>query len=194
MSDKTETNGKLFKCVNCGFECTIIDSQNLDVGIAECQNCNTKGLREVKMGFADVFRRVIAIIDPYPNSKITQENKGIKVLADWGRKACDEFDQRHGDKELLEASVMELAKRMQYKLEKNKHKECPVMNPNGLGRGWNHCKIEWLLGRLREETIELEDAIDNNEGHEAIMMECADVANFAMMIHDNTLAKYKEKT
>ncbi len=50
MAKETEINSKLFKCLNCGFECTIVDSQNLEVGIAECQNCNTKGLREVKQG------------------------------------------------------------------------------------------------------------------------------------------------
>lgn len=41
--------------------------------------------------FADSFARVIEIIDPVPNSQITEENKNIKVLADWGRNAVEKI-------------------------------------------------------------------------------------------------------
>ena len=41
----------------------------------------------------DAFRRVIAKIDPIANSPMTDENMEIKMLADWGRKACDKIDE-----------------------------------------------------------------------------------------------------
>ena len=86
-------------------------------------------------------------------------------------------------------AVRKFASTMQHKLDKNKHKPCEQMNPNETERTWEECDPHWLLMRLREETIELEQAIwksygasDNNT--EAVMCECADVGNFAMMIHD----------
>jgi NTP pyrophosphatase (non-canonical NTP hydrolase) len=85
----------------------------------------------------------------------------------------------------IDPAVIAITKTMQFKLDKNQHKECDIMNPDGKGRHWRHCNTKWLLGRIREETIELEDAVDLNEGIEAIKKECADIANFAMMIHDN---------
>lgn len=96
----------------------------------------------------------------------------------------------------LDDCILEFAKRMQYKLDKNKHKECNTMNPDGKGRGWSHCKIEWLIKRARQEMCELEDAfydVTNTERKEEIMNECADVANFAMMIFDNLTPTGKEE-
>ena len=83
----------------------------------------------------------------------------------------------------VEAAVSHFANTMQHKLDKNKCKPCPQMNPNKMGRTWKDCDLHWLLLRLREETIELEEALwaGNREG---IIMEAADVGNFAMMIHD----------
>lgn len=83
----------------------------------------------------------------------------------------------------IDSCVMALARSMQFKLEKNKDKECNVMNPDGKGRGWEHCDPAWLLMRLRKEAGEVEDAL-SHRSWENIMLECADVANFAMMIHD----------
>lgn len=45
MSEK----GKTFRCCNCGFQCEIIGSENLDMGIAECQECGMKGLRVISL-------------------------------------------------------------------------------------------------------------------------------------------------
>ena len=36
-----------FKCANCGHEVEIIDSENLKLGIAECEQCGIKGLRKM---------------------------------------------------------------------------------------------------------------------------------------------------
>lgn len=94
--------------------------------------------------------------------------------------------------------VMEFAKRMQMKLDKNKNKECSTMNPDGKGRHWSKASFEWLLERCYEELEELEYAIKIKRAHEAMstpvdvanmaseaMDEAADVGNFVMMIHDN---------
>ena len=50
--------------------------------------------------------------------------------------------------------------------------------------GWKHESIAYLLNRLGEEISELCDAIESNQPREIIIKECADVANFPMMIAD----------
>ena len=85
--------------------------------------------------------------------------------------------------------VMEFAKRMQYKLNKNKHKT-----------GWEHLSIDWLRERMLFEADELKDFIADyammkadpktdeqvlEDMRDDMKNECADVANFAMMIFDN---------
>lgn len=91
---------------------------------------------------------------------------------------------------MIQESVKKFTDTMQFKLDKNKHKPCEIMNVDDEGRTWDQCDPHWLLMRIREETIELEKALwksygadDNNAG--AIILECADIGNFAMMIHDN---------
>ncbi len=100
---------------------------------------------------------------------LEEENKGLKV-------------SKH-----LDDCVLSFAKTMQYKLDKNKHKACNTMNPDGKGRGWSHCSLKWLLGRLKGEMSELEYALHDLKDEESardIQTEAADVGNFAMMIHD----------
>ena len=80
--------------------------------------------------------------------------------------------------------IIRFAKRMQYKLDKNKNKDCPIMNPDGKGRGWSHCAKKWLRGRIRDEWYELGRALGTGDS-DKISNECADIANFAMMIFDN---------
>ena len=92
---------------------------------------------------------------------------------------------------LFDDCVLALAKDMQFKLDKNKHKECATMNPDGKGRGWSHCEPFWLTGRIEDElkelTKELTSHLQEPDKFPAkdVQLECADVANFAMMIHDN---------
>ncbi len=64
---------------------------------------------------------------------------------------------------------------MMQKLRKNRHKA-----------HWNTVSQAWLLGRLKDEVEELQLALQ--EGWDVIS-ECADVANFAMMIADNEMNK-----
>ncbi len=54
--------------------------------------------------------------------------------------------------------------------------------------GWQDCSMEYLLGRLAGECVELNKAVDSGEG---ILEEAIDVANFAMMIADRAGALMK---
>lgn len=84
----------------------------------------------------------------------------------------------------IENAVVRFAAAMQYKLDLNKFKSCDKMNPDGKGRTWISCDLQWLLSRLRKETTELEAALKTGN-RDDISKEAADVGNFAMMIHDN---------
>ena len=70
-----------------------------------------------------------------------------------------------------ETIVNNLASYMKWKLRNNAHKE-----------HWRQTPIQVLLRRLREETNELEKALEHGN---FVQEECADVANFAAMILDN---------
>lgn len=61
---------------------------------------------------------------------------------------------------------------MYLKLRENSHKA-----------HWNTVSNDWLFARLMDEVHELNEVMD--EDPEKIIRECADVANFAMMIADN---------
>lgn len=69
---------------------------------------------------------------------------------------------RHDIRRFLDAII--------YKLKKNAHK----------GR-WEGAKIRDYIRKLKDEVAELEDAIAG-ENHIEIILEAADVANFAMII------------
>lgn len=70
--------------------------------------------------------------------------------------------------------ILEFALVMQKKLDKNVHKT-----------HYSTCNYEYLLRRAREEIKELKEAIKENKSINAVINECADVANFMMMIADN---------
>ncbi len=57
------------------------------------------------------------------------------------------------------------------KLEENSHKG-----------GWEKCDMTYLYHRAAQEIEELKEALFNRK---RVVSECADVANFAMMIADN---------
>lgn len=82
------------------------------------------------------------------------------------------------------ASIDALVVDMIFKLEKNKRKSCEIMAPGEVERKWDHCDLRWLVSRIRDEIIELEEGLDAGDLAEA-QLECADIANFAMMVHDN---------
>ncbi len=88
----------------------------------------------------------------------------------------------------IDPVVVAFEKTMQYKLNKNKFKECEIMNPDGRGRKWDNCEVEWLFNRMVEETEELLESIELPASAVEIRNECADVGNFAMMIYDKFLS------
>ena len=51
---------------------------------------------------AEAFRRIINVADPKANSPITENNRIIKILADWGRTACYEIDKLQAKVDKLE--------------------------------------------------------------------------------------------
>lgn len=61
--------------------------------------------------------------------------------------------------------------------------------------GWRDETVDWLIIRMKEEILELENAIASNSHPDAVRLEAADVANFAMMAADsykvNHAWKYK---
>ena len=75
-------------------------------------------------------------------------------------------------------AVKEFANAMEKKLQKHDH-------DRGV-EGWKQDATADLLGWLKNEVVELEVAlISEDKSNEEIGEECADVANFAMMIFDN---------
>ena len=73
----------------------------------------------------------------------------------------------------MSLSVMKFAIVMEEKLIENSHKT-----------GWAHLSRKWILNRIKQEVKELEEAIElGNKSF--IIDECADVANFCMMMFDN---------
>lgn len=155
--------------------------------------------------FSKAFRKLINMFDPIANSKLTKENTPMKMLADWGRKACDLMDDSHpltpeSREKIVHKGIIALSQDMQFKLDKNKHKDCLVMKLGDKERCWEHCSPFWLQTRILEEAGELDESIEMSDNTDIetlrkIQLECADVANFAMMIHDNTntlIVKLKE--
>lgn len=66
------------------------------------------------------------------------------------------------------------ANAMENELRENDHKG-----------GWQNCEMGYLRRRLRQEVEELCRAVDEGRTKD-ILSEAADVANFAMMIADNS--------
>lgn len=83
----------------------------------------------------------------------------------------------------MDKAITKFAETMQRKLDQNKDKPCSKMNPKGKGRSWKQCDLYWLLYRLRQETLELEEALYNTD-KDGVISESGDVGNFAMFIHD----------
>jgi NTP pyrophosphatase (non-canonical NTP hydrolase) len=66
------------------------------------------------------------------------------------------------------------ARQMEARLLANDHKG-----------GWRDCTVEELLQRINDEYLELLEAVNGNPSDiHSIIAECADVANFAMMVAD----------
>lgn len=71
---------------------------------------------------------------------------------------------------------------MQLKLYENEHKG-----------GWQDCSMSYLLRRLQGELGEVKRAMKANKTPDEVDRECADVANFAMMIADNYREAFEDQ-
>lgn len=80
--------------------------------------------------------------------------------------------ERIRDPNIDRLAVQFFAEGMLYKLKKNSHKA-----------HWETVDCDYLFDRLKEEVQELADARSGTV--DQIILECYDVANFAMMIADN---------
>ena len=86
--------------------------------------------------------------------------------------------------------VSDFAKIMEEKLQENEHKG-----------GWDNCDNDFLFNRLLQEMTELHESLaelkitkGNGKGiARETMRECADVADFSMMISSNLKRKYFEE-
>ncbi|MBK1611720.1 hypothetical protein [Bacillus cereus] len=82
--------------------------------------------------------------------------------------------------------VVEFANVMEEKLKANEHRG-----------GWDDCSIDFLTYRLREEQAELFNALrlyhmfPSDDTRKRVEDECADMANFAMMIRDKVMKDSK---
>ena len=63
------------------------------------------------------------------------------------------------------------------------------LKANDRKNGWKDCDFNYLLFRMKQEVAEVEAALLNQSDPPAIVKECADVANFAMMIAVNRTDK-----
>ena len=75
----------------------------------------------------------------------------------------------------MSLELLRFACNMQQELDNNDHKS-----------GWEGLSPQWIIHRIKQETNELERAIKNKRLRKKIISECADIANFAMMLADNT--------
>ncbi len=75
-------------------------------------------------------------------------------------------------------SVRWFAEKMEAKLANNDHKG-----------GWGSCELRYLSMRLTQERKELTEAIRSKD-KQRIIDECADIANFALMIADKCGENY----
>jgi len=80
--------------------------------------------------------------------------------------------------------VMEFARAMEHKLSENKHK--------GDQEGWRSEGFPFLLHCIDIERRELIESIKQDSLEEG-QKECADIANFAMMIYDKLEQKIKDE-
>ena len=84
--------------------------------------------------------------------------------------------------ERIRGQVMEFAGDMEYKLSCNDHKH-----------HWSNYAPAFFLRKIKQEVKELENALINREDVNDIIHECADVANFCMMLADNLRGKKKDE-
>jgi NTP pyrophosphatase (non-canonical NTP hydrolase) len=82
-------------------------------------------------------------------------------------------DERENTRRGIDDAVADFAIHMKHKLLLTRHRA-----------HWKALSVEALCSRMEEEVKELREAIKGGD-RKAVVLEAADVANFAMMIADN---------
>jgi len=78
------------------------------------------------------------------------------------------------DQQRIRPCVISFANAMELKLKQNDHKG-----------GWSSDTVDQLISKIMLELSELVSTIENGKSSHDVLLECADVANFAMMIAEN---------
>lgn len=89
-----------------------------------------------------------------------------------------------------ESYSAEMVEEQEYErlLDAQKELQLTKLQQNSHKSGWlagHGCSLSDLVDMLEEEVTELKDGIINGENSYALGFECADIANFAMMIADH---------
>lgn len=82
--------------------------------------------------------------------------------------------------------VLDFAQTMEEKLAENRHK--------GDRDGWLKCDPWALFKRIKDEVTELERDLEHCCHPDSVARECADIANFAMMVADAYRERHTKKT
>ena len=108
-------------------------------------------------------KMIVDFLDHYENHRAAYMKKSGDTTWNYGSIARTFLHnwrlENNITKPVLDYPVLKMATLMQHKFDKNKDKECAVMNPDGKGRRWHHCDIGWLQMRLLEEVVEMQKAI-----------------------------------
>ncbi len=111
--------------------------------------------------FAESFKTVIGIADPFSNSVITSRNKRWKVLADWGRKACKEIEQLEAEIEteaiehlhIQQNTEVAFVSRIEQLETKNKKLERKIIRVRKLRKQYADSNMNFLSGKYVAEAI-----------------------------------------
>lgn len=116
--------------------------------------------------------------DLYTKINLLEQEKQLKDELATARKEIAEFEKKEGEKTGYHLMVEIFSGEMVEKLLKNSHKG-----------GWDSCTPAYLSRRLGNELKELREIMHDSyktpETKNEIIRECADIANFAMMIAQN---------
>lgn len=107
--------------------------------------------------------------------KDAQKDALTEVYIPKGIRNIKDTEKMNAENQGIRTEVKAFAEIMEQKLKENDHKH-----------HWSDSDNSWLLERLLEEVKELESIMDSlSTSDEEKQRECADIANFAMMIADN---------
>jgi len=168
----TEITRELMADFNSGFVCDDSKTGELFIGASWYTH-----IFKLKDGSVPTDFEKVRIDKPPRPKRYTELRRNIIEKL----KECESLIET--DLHMARNEVKDFAAQMEHKL--SQHDDRP---------DWKKCDVLWLLKRLREEADEIEEVIKKKgDGWlSKLFDECADVGNFAMMIHDAALWKWAE--